>query len=342
MASHAPLIELRGQLEARAGEFEHALPSHIKPEHFQRATLTAISQNPKLLEADRRSLFNALMRCAQDGLIPDGRQAALVMFRDRERGQVAQYMPMVAGIRRLVQQSGEITRFEQTVVYENDEFDCSLGDRPHLRHRPAFDNRGAARLVYSIAQFRDGSLSREIMTVDEIEKVRQVSRAKDDGPWRDWWDEMARKTVAKRHAKILPMSNDVASALARDDDEHFELSSASPALPPRQRPSLADQLDALAPPSPAATEKRPRRGRPRKSSPPDDDAEPDDIPPMIDADEVLPDDDQDAAAAPASDYLQGKHDAMAGRVGCLNSDISNDSRRMAEWQRGYDSVKKQR
>ena len=100
----------------RVSEFAEALPSHIKPEHFQRATLTALQQNPKLIEVDRRSLFNALKRCAQDGLIPDGREAVLVIYKDRERGSIAQYQPMVAGIRKLVLQSGEITRFEQAVI----------------------------------------------------------------------------------------------------------------------------------------------------------------------------------------------------------------------------------
>ena len=214
------LVEIHDQLQARAGEFANALPSHIKPEYFQRATLTALSQNPKLVEVDRRSLFNALMRCAQDGLICDGREAALVIFRDRERGSVAQYMPMVAGIRKLVLQSGEITRFEQAVICEGDAWDYELGDQPHIKHKPALDNRGRPILAYSVAQFRDGTLSRDVMTVAEIEKRRNVSRSKDGGPWVDWWNEMACKTVAKHHAKMLPMSVEARSAINRDDDDN--------------------------------------------------------------------------------------------------------------------------
>ena len=219
-----------------------ALPSHIKPEYFQRATLTAIQQNPKLLDADRRSLLNALMRCASDGLLPDGRQAAMVIY-----GSNVQYEQMIAGVRKLVQQSGEVTRFEQVVVYENDYYDELYGTETYIKFKPAFENRGAPKLLFSIAQFKDGTLSYERMTVDEIEKVRAVSRAKNAGPWVQWWGEMAKKTIAKRHAKVLPMSNDAAAALARDDAEHFELPAAAPvpASPPQNRPRLADKLDAL-------------------------------------------------------------------------------------------------
>ena len=126
--------------------------------------MTALQQNPKLIEVDRRSLFNALKRCAQDGLIPDGREAVLVIYKDRERGSIAQYQPMVAGIRKLVLQSGEITRFEQAVICEGDEWAYELGDTPHIKHKPALDNRGKPILVYSVAQFRDGTLSRDVMT----------------------------------------------------------------------------------------------------------------------------------------------------------------------------------
>jgi len=347
--------EFRGQLESRTRQFAEALPSHIRPEHFQRAAITAINQNPKLLNVDRRSLFNALMRCAQDGLIPDGRQAVLVIYKDRERGEVAQYQQMVAGIRLLVQQSGEISRFEQTVVYENDQFEYCLGDNPHIDHRPAIDNRGPPILVYSVAQYGDGTLSREVMTVDEIEKVRGVSRSKNGQAWTEWWGEMARKTVAKRHAKVLPTSNDAKVALARDDAEHFSISPPSQAVvdiaAASRRPRLAEKLDALS--ETGAEEQSPtarRRGRPARgkeaASPPADDADlpPPDQPPadvQLDlegaqghADPAMPD---DGWPGERPDFEQGVKDAKAGRAGCLNRDIRDDPARLAEWQKGFNS-----
>jgi recombination protein RecT len=322
--------ELQQQLEARAQQFTNALPPGVSRQQFERAALTAVSQNQKLLNVDRRSLINALMRCAQDGLLPDGRQGALVVFRDRVRGEIAQYLPMVAGIRKLVQQSGEITRFEQTVVYERDEFEFRLGDRPEILHRPALNDRGEPILVYSIAQFRDGTLSREVMTREEIEKVRAVSRSKDDGPWTQWWGEMARKTVAKRHAKVLPTSADADDAIARDDDTEFRFP-----LPQmtgtERRPRLADRLDALSPPGAETDAPRHRRGR-QSTQPPDKIA---DNTPTDTVEQRAQIDLEDAIAS--DDFLKGVADAKAGRAACLDKDIRDDDARFSDWTQGFNS-----
>ena len=340
-----PMVELRDQLEARSTEFANALPSHIKPEHFQRVTLTAIAQNPKMLTVDRRSLFNALMRCAADGLLPDGRQAVLVIYNSKT-GPVAQYQQMVAGVRILVQRSGQIGRFEQTIVYENDDFEYRLGDHPEIKHRPTMADRGKPILAYSIAQYKDGTLSREVMDTNEIEKVRRVSRAADGEGWTNWWSEMARKTVAKRHAKVLPLSPEDAAALAREDDEHFK----PLAMPPRSiesRPRLAERLENLGPAQQAGETTPPRRrGRPRKQdaetegSSADNYAE--DFGPLPGVTERrIAADQPDETVTPerTADFLAGVHDAEAGRVGCLNRDIKDEPRRLADWQRGFNSVK---
>jgi recombination protein RecT len=295
------------------------------------------------------------MRCAQDGLIPDGRQAVLVIYKDRNRGLIVQYQQMVAGVRILVQQSGEISRFEQVVVHANDKFEYRLGDAPQISHIPAMERRGEPLLVYSIAQFRDGTLSREVMTVEEVEKVRQVSRAAEGNAWRDWWTEMARKTVAKRHAKSLPMSNDAATALARDDQEHFALS----ALPsqvvdfaPGGRPRLSQKLDALAQPSSAESSPPRRRGRPRKPAEHDLPSSDEPVPDAEEFAEPEPEaaeDDQQLGFAdkvpddwpgPRPDFDQGVRDAEAGNVSCLNRDIRANPVRMNDWMAGFNSVKR--
>ena len=368
------LAEIETQLAERVTEFAEALPSHIRPEHFQRAAMTALQQNAKLIEVDRRSLFTALKRCAQDGLIPDGREAVLVIYRDRDRGSIAQYQPMIAGIRKLVLQSGEISRFDQQIIYDGDVWDYEEGDNPHIKHRPALDNRGKPILVYSIAQFRDGTLSRDVMSVADVQKRREQSQAKDGEAWRKWWDEMAFKTVAKHHAKRLPMSVEARNALARDDDGGTVMPVLSPsalaaspsslaATEPDKRPRLVDQFDALsAPTAESETDKR-VRGRARKSSsetpdqPADErdetsetvaaslpDAEQTDIEQHIAQQQktTLPDDNWPGpdVDVPSADYQQGIKDARAGHTGCLNRDIKENPLRFREWQRGYNTAKK--
>jgi recombination protein RecT len=214
-----PQEALRQQLASMAPQFAMALPSHIKPEKLQRVVMTMAQQTPALLDADRRSLLGACMKCAADGLVPDGREAALVMF-----GKTVQYMPMMVGLLKRARNSGDIAGVVTQVVYENDEFMQTPDDfdRP-LRHVPPKlgQDRGKPIGAYAQAKLKDGTIVSEVMSLAEIEKVRKVSRASSRGPWVDWWDEMARKTVFRRLSKWLPMDAEDADkfeqTMRRDD-----------------------------------------------------------------------------------------------------------------------------
>jgi recombination protein RecT len=235
----------KSQVMNRESEFRMALPAHIPVERFMRVVNTAVTGNPDLLTADRVTLFQSAMKAAQDGLLPDGRDGALVIF----AGKV-QWMPMIGGILKKVRNSGELLSISAYVAYSNDEFEYSLGDEERITHRPALDDRGRPRLVYAIAKTKDGGIYREVMTVAEVEKVRAVSRAKNAGPWKDWWDEMARKTVLRRLSKRLPMSSDLDDLVRRDDELYeFDAAKANEKAPAAASSSLSARLDALAGPS---------------------------------------------------------------------------------------------
>jgi len=77
---------------------------------------------------------------------------------------------------------------------------------------------------------KDGTKSFEVMRRSEINKVRQASQTgalnkttrdgkaiPPKGPWVDWFGEMARKTVMRRHSKTLPMSGDLIDVEATDE-----------------------------------------------------------------------------------------------------------------------------
>jgi recombination protein RecT len=209
---------MRGTLVKMQPEFQAALPPQIPVEKFIRTTLTAVQMNPELLGADRRSLLGACMKAAQDGLLLDGREAAPVIFRTKE-GPKVQYMPMVGGILKKIRNSGELASISAHVVYSNDQFEYELGDNENIIHKPFLgEDRGKPIAVYAVAKTKDGAIYREVMSVADVDKVRQASRAKDAGPWVQWWDEMAKKTVIRRMAKRLPSSADVDQVLASDNE----------------------------------------------------------------------------------------------------------------------------
>lgn len=263
------------ELSQRQAQFKAALPAHIPVERFIRVVLTAVQMNSKLANADRQSLWTSCMKAAQDGLLPDGREGALVIYSTKVGADWIDkvvWMPMIAGLRKKVRNSDTITTWDVYAVHARDEFDFERGDNPFINHKPYFarslarsaeetDEAYTARLkahidpgpltaVYSIAVLKTGERSREVMSRAEIDYVRDTYAKKDrDGKFSPAWvksyDEMAKKTVARRHSKVLPMSTDLDDLLRRDD-ELYDLKGASDKKLAGPRASLSDRLDALA------------------------------------------------------------------------------------------------
>lgn len=242
----SPIKEFQHQVEQREATFASTLPTHIPAERFKRVVLRSVQKSPDLLNADRASLFNAAMDAANDGLLPDGREAAFVVFNTKQ-GKKIQYMPMIFGVLKKIRNSGELKAISVRVVYAGDQFRYWIDENgEHLTYEAA-DNpdKSIVRRVFAQALTKDGGVYIEVMDVEDIEKVRAVSRAKNNGPWVDWWEEMAKKTVLRRLAKRLPMSTDL-DDLMRRDDHLYDFDGA------RERPKveapkmLNDRLDALA------------------------------------------------------------------------------------------------
>lgn len=208
-------------------KLKNALPEKVSPQRFVSIAVTAVKQNPALITGEHDSLYNSLVRCAQDGLMPDGREAALVMF-----GKQIQYMPMIGGLRkRLAEHGFDLTAY---VVYENDKFDYQLGDEPWVRHKPAKlgTPRGKAIGAYAVAQdIRTRKKYVDVMDVEQIEQVRAVSRSSKNGPWVQWWDEQARKTVGRRLAKTLPLAdNEAVVRILEAVDAEYDLGTSAPSM----------------------------------------------------------------------------------------------------------------
>jgi len=207
------------------------LPPQIDVDKFIRTASAAIQNQPELADSNKSSLFMACQRAAQDGLIIDSREAALVLFNKKvgsEWEKHAQYMPMTAGILKKARNSGEIKSINAYAVYKNDDFEYSLGLNPNIHHVPDLDEPGEFRLAYAVAELKDGGVQLQVMTKAQIEKVRKCSKSGNDdkgkpkGIWKQWYDEMAVKTVLRKLCKFLPSSTDLDGVIAASD-EQFDL-----------------------------------------------------------------------------------------------------------------------
>ena len=213
--------QLKSSVKLMESQFKTALPSHINPDKFIRVVHTAIQTNKDLVESDRTSFFAACMKLAQEGLLPDNREAALVTFKTKDGTKMVQAMPMVAGILKKVRNSGELSSITSQLVYKNDLFKYWVDtDGEHLKHEPQlFGDRGELVGVYALAKMKDDSVYIEVMTMEQIEAIKKSSRSSQYGPWAGpFATEMARKSVIRRLSKRLPLSTDIESTIKADDD----------------------------------------------------------------------------------------------------------------------------
>lgn len=263
-------------------KIRQALPPSVSLDRFTRTALTALQINPGIADGDRQSLYNAVVRAAQDGLLPDGREAALVLYNVNKGTKQApqwikavQYMPMVGGLIKRLAGAG-ITIDAQTVC-DGDQFDYELGDDAKITHkRPKLGTpRGEIIGAYAIARLANGTVMREVMDRQEIDQIRAASKSKDGGPWSQWFGEMARKSVIRRLAKRLPITDPQVTETLTVDDELTDLPPAAssgptpvpvPSEPAKTRASAA--VAATAKPEPVTVDAEP---------PPSDDPGPQDL-----------------------------------------------------------------
>lgn len=206
------------ELQRKMTAMKSVLPAHITPERMSRIALGMLRTNAKLAQVamnNPESFVHAVLLASQLGLEPGVQgMAYLVPY-----GNEVQMIPGYKGLINLARRSGEISSIEAHIAYRNDEFDLSLGLEQKLTHKPRLDgDRGDPMLVYCIARFKDGGHHLECMTISEVNRIRDTkSKASKTGPWRDDYEEMARKTVVRRASKYWPMSIELQNAIAADD-----------------------------------------------------------------------------------------------------------------------------
>lgn len=252
---------------------KQALPDHIDLDVFVATAKQAVMTKPDLLKEELRpSLLRSVARAAAVGLLPDGKQGALVARYDTDAGGYAiAFQPMVGGIIKLGRETGAIKSIRAHLVFRGEHFRIVAGDEDKIEHIPdpdiideayavlnkGLDNRGNAQsdadgfmlrvyAAYCVITGSDGTVTKRFMTRQRIISLRQASRAS-RGPWNSrWLDEMILKGVILFTSKWINL--DVASAPARrfmdaltaDQDASFV------ALPAPEEPAAGPAL--LAPP----------------------------------------------------------------------------------------------
>lgn len=173
-------------------------------------------------------LINAVKTIGISGLSlnPALKQGYLYLF-----GGTITFVPSYVGLSDVLTRTGLVTKLQANLVYKDDFFEVEYGANEHLVHKPnPFSvNRTKNNILggYWYADLPNGTHKFGTMTYADIEKVRSVSPAGKSGPWVQWWEEMAKKTLIRKAFKELPhvgVSDNnlkILEATMREDDKLF-------------------------------------------------------------------------------------------------------------------------
>lgn len=217
---------IRDLIEASKPKFAEVLPGHLSVDRLVRVTIACIAKTPALQQCTQQSLLNAIMQAAQLGVEPTGvlGSAYLVPY-----GKECTLIVGYRGLIDLARRSGQIESIEAHVVHEKDRFTCRYGLAPALEHEPHWSgDPGPVLAVYAVAKLKDGGKQIEVMTKAQVDAIKNKSKASGSGPWKDHYDEMARKTVVRRICKYLPLTPELADALETTDPEPIDITPAAP------------------------------------------------------------------------------------------------------------------
>lgn len=257
-------LTLRAELEGDAFKraLSEILPKHLTPDRIVRTAILAMTKNPKLAKCDKASFFRCMMDLSAMGLEADGRRAHLIPFKNRKKSSEAGVdvyeCTLVVGYQGLAEMtynSGKVATLHAAEVREGDHFVYSMGEVedhvPHFlrRDKDKPETAGEVIAVYAIAKMKDGSRKCEVMSIEEINRIRDASQGfqafkkyGNDTAW-DPADpnaegEMRKKTVFRRLAKWLPFSPEVREIIQREDESEHDRKAITIDTPSIASPAL--------------------------------------------------------------------------------------------------------
>lgn len=234
---------------AIAASLQNHVAKNIKVSTFIAFALNFARRNPSLLNCDRASVLLCLQRIGELGLLPDGRDVALIPF-----GQECTMIIQYHGLKKLMMGTGLVAKVRAENIHENDIFEHDLGIiRKHTWD--AKKPRGEWVGSYCMAVMKNGDQESEIMSADQVEAIRQRSKTKDRGPWKTDPDMMRRKTPTRRLCNQSQWGIDIPG-----DDDDASISSMPAQMTPsrvnapsRPTPELEPSIEIEAAQSPTKT-----------------------------------------------------------------------------------------
>ena len=198
--------------------------SSMTPAQFKQIVINELKRSPKLQEAfvkNPASLFASILHCAEMGLNPSQMVGEFFFISYKDS-----ITPILGykGLLTLLMRSSKVKKIWSEVVYEDDDFEYELGLEPKLLHTPnhhSVRNSKNIKCIYACAKIENEVIFK-VMFKNEIQNIINMSKVPNDLFFNDKKDPeqwMAKKTVLKQLAKLMPKDDDrLKKAVSMDDN----------------------------------------------------------------------------------------------------------------------------
>lgn len=179
------------------------LPNGFNAQRFVMNAVSLINEHPELQKFGANQLKIGLLKGAVLDLDFYRKECYLIGY-----GSQLQFQMDYKGMTKLCKKYSlrPIKDIGAEIVREGDEFERVVdGNNSSFTFKPKPFNSGAIIGAFSFCRYVDGTCITEEMTKAELDKVRNVSKAKNSGAWGSFAEEMFKKVVIRRMCKKIEL-----------------------------------------------------------------------------------------------------------------------------------------
>ncbi|GIC72680.1 recombinase RecT [Limosilactobacillus fermentum] len=214
-----PPVNVRELTDQVAGRLEDlkdeglALPTNYSAQNALKAAYLRLQGvkdrqgRPALTVCSQSSIANALLDMAIQGLSPAKNQCYFIVY-DNELQMQRSYFGTIAALKRLA----SIEDIDAQVVHRGDKFEIGADEIGHIvvtKFEPSFTNLDKELIgAFAFIKLANGRVDYTVMTKAQIDTSWAQSRNRQNNVQKKFSDEMAKRTVLNRAAKIFINTSD--------------------------------------------------------------------------------------------------------------------------------------
>ena len=194
-----------------------ALPKDFNKARFVQNAVALMQDNKDLAKYPQAQIVPGLLKGAYLGLDFFNKECYLIPY-----GSDLQFQVDYKGSIKLAKKYAvrPVDEIYARIVRDGDEFSEEVKDNePVINFKPKPFNNGKIIGAFAVCQYKDGGAKVEVMSIEQLDAAKRMSKAQTGTAWKFFAEEMYKKTVIRRLCKGIPieLENSTQEALMHDD-----------------------------------------------------------------------------------------------------------------------------